>query len=127
MTGLGPTNAGSVTAETAVALPALLVVLAGALSVLAAVSAQLRCVDVARLAARAAARGDADAEVLRQAVDAAPGARLQVQRADGLVRVRVTLGVGPRAVLPLAVSAEAAAGDETLPVTPSAPADESGP
>ncbi|MDT7572102.1 MAG: hypothetical protein QOE05_2276 [Actinomycetota bacterium] len=61
-----------VTAETAVVLPVLLVVLAAAIWVLAAVSAQLRCVDAARLGARAAARGDAPAAVIAATAAMAP-------------------------------------------------------
>lgn len=55
-TGSRSGQAGSVTAETAVIL-LLLVVLTAAISVLAIVGAQLRCVDAARSAARVAARG----------------------------------------------------------------------
>ena len=47
-----------VTAETAVVLPVLLLVLAGAVAAMIVVGAQLRCVDAAREGARAAARGD---------------------------------------------------------------------
>ena len=48
-----------VTAETAVVLPVLLLVLAGAVAAVVVVGAQLRCVDAAREGARAAARGEA--------------------------------------------------------------------
>ena len=47
-----------VTAETAVVLPVLLLVLAGAVAAVTVVGAQLRCVDAAREGARAAARGE---------------------------------------------------------------------
>ena len=46
------------TAETAVVLPALTVILALVLWAVAAVTAQLACVDAARMAARALARGN---------------------------------------------------------------------
>ena len=49
---------GMVTAETAVVLPVLVVVLAVAVWVLAAVSGQLRCADAAGTAVRMAARGE---------------------------------------------------------------------
>lgn len=49
---------GSATAEIAVALPALVLLLAVALTAVAAVRTQLQCLDAAREAARAAARGD---------------------------------------------------------------------
>jgi len=114
---LGDRHAGSVTAETAVALPALFVVLAGALAVLTAVSAQLRCVDAARLAARAAARGDGDAAVAQQVGQGCPGARVTVRREGGIVTVRVALDLGPLpgASGPLRVTAQAAAAEEGLP------------
>ena len=51
-------DAGMVTAETAVVLPVLLLVLAGAVAAVTVVGAQLRCVDAAREGARAAARGE---------------------------------------------------------------------
>src|SRR3954447_16179955 len=81
---------GAVTAETAVALPALVAVLALALWAVGAVNAQLRCVDAARLAARAVARGDdAAAATSRAEAAAPPGATVQVTRAGGLVTVEV--------------------------------------
>lgn len=89
-------DAGMVTAEAAVVLPVLLVVLAAAIWVLAAVAGQLRCVDAARAAARAAARGDAPPAVLAAAMEVAPaGAAVQVQRAGGQVRVLVRAEVRP--------------------------------
>lgn len=122
-------EAGSATAETAVALPALLVVLAGALTVLSAVSAQLRCVDAARLAARSAARGDSEEATVRAAREVSPAAVVTVRREGDLVRVRVELGVGPLpgSAGPLTVAAEAAAMDEgraALSTAASAVADE---
>ena len=87
---------GSVTAETAVLLPVLLVVLAATLGVLASVAAQLRCVDAARGAARVAARGD-DVATVRAAAQrlAPPGASVLVRRAGDSVEVVVTARVRP--------------------------------
>jgi hypothetical protein len=83
-------STGAVTAETAVALPALAAVLALALWAVGAVNAQLRCVDAARLAARAVARGDdAVAAASRAEAAAPPGATVQVRRDGGLVTVQV--------------------------------------
>ena len=65
-------DAGMVTAETAVLLPVLVVVLAAAVFVLACVAAQLECVDAARSAARAAARGEPTAVVTRTAARLGP-------------------------------------------------------
>ena len=72
-------DAGMVTAETAVLLPVLVVVLAAAVFVLACVAAQLQCVDAARSAARVAARGEPAAVVTGTAERLAPdGARVAV-------------------------------------------------
>lgn len=112
---------GSVTAETAVALPSLVVVLLLCVWVLLCVAAQLRCLDAAHLAARAAARGEVDAEVRAVAARAAPdGADVQVARGGGQVEVRVSAAVQPfAAVLSLLpavdVSARSVAADEAVP------------
>ena len=85
-----------VTAETAVLLPVLLVVLAAAVGVLACVAAQLSCVDAARAAARVAARGDGAAEVRRAGERLAPAhAAVSVRRDDGTVEVVVSARVRP--------------------------------
>ncbi|MDT7538318.1 MAG: hypothetical protein QOI82_1903 [Actinomycetota bacterium] len=85
-----------VTAETAVVLPVLLVVLAATIWVLAAVAAQLRCVDAARLGARAAARGDARSAVVAATSAAAPGgAEVRVVRSGDEVTVLVRAVVRP--------------------------------
>ncbi len=87
---------GSVTAEAAMVLPVLLIVLAMALWVLAAVSAQLRCTDAAGVGARAAARGDAPAAVVAAARTVAPaGASVQVQPEQRVVQVVVRVEVRP--------------------------------
>ncbi|MGI8535592.1 MAG: TadE family type IV pilus minor pilin [Mycobacteriales bacterium] len=87
---------GSVTAETAVLLPVLLVVLAAAIGVLASVAAQLRCVDAARAAARVAARGDTPALVRTTAERLAPaGAAITLRSAGDTVEVVVTAQVWP--------------------------------
>ena len=113
-------EAGSVTAEAAVVLPSLFVVLAVALFVLACVSAQLRCTDAAGLAARAAARGDSVAVVQEAARAVAPeGAEVQVARRGPHVEVVVRARVRPfgGAVGPLGpvhVSGRAVAAREDL-------------
>ncbi|MDH6124566.1 TadE family type IV pilus minor pilin [Kitasatospora sp. GP82] len=76
------------TAETAVALPALVLLAAMLIWGVVAASAQIRCVDAARIGARAAARGDANAAELARA--AAPsGAAVQVSQEDETMRVTV--------------------------------------
>jgi Flp pilus assembly protein TadG len=106
-----------VTAETALALPALALVVGLMLWALLAATAQLRCVDAARAAARSVARGDALAESVAAGLRLAPaGAHIQVERGGGLVRVKVEATVGPgpgSGFLPaLGVSADAVVADE---------------
>ncbi|WP_399128802.1 TadE family type IV pilus minor pilin [Actinacidiphila sp. ITFR-21] len=84
-----------------VALTALLVwgLMAGA--------AQVRCVDAARAGARAAARSEPPAEVVRVARAAAPrGSEVSLGRDGDLVRVRVTVPL-PRFPVPLTAVADA--------------------
>jgi Flp pilus assembly protein TadG len=110
---------GAATAELAVALPSLVVVLLLALHVQLAVSAHLRCTDAAGAAARAAARGETDAVVVAAATAVAPdGAQVEVGRADGLVRVAVSAQVRPLGGVlgglgTLAVHGRATAADES--------------
>jgi Flp pilus assembly protein TadG len=81
---------GMVTAEMAVVLPALAVALVFALWSVAAVTAQLRCVDAARVAARALARGEASDVSVAAARAAAPaGAQVVVSQSGDLVMVDV--------------------------------------
>lgn len=69
-----------VTAETAVVLPSVIIVLALALSAISAGATQLRVTDAARSAARAAALGRSDLDVVVAA--AAGGASLAVERGE---------------------------------------------
>ena len=104
-----------VTAETAVVLPVLLLVLAAAVATVTVVGAQLRCVDAAREGARAAARGEASAVVLSIAHRAAPeGAFTEVSSGADDVRVRVSVRVAALGLIPLRVrvSADAVAARE---------------
>jgi Flp pilus assembly protein TadG len=104
------TEAGMVTAETAVVLPVLLLVLAGAVAAVVVVGAQLRCVDAAREAARAASRGEPPAVVVRLAGDAAPvGAETDVGGDAETVRVTVSATVSPLGPLPWRVEVSATA------------------
>lgn len=92
----GRSEDGFVTAEAAVVLPVLLVVLAMAVWVLAAVGAQLRCTDAAGVAARAAARGDDAAQVQDAGQRVAPsGAQVQVRTGAEMVEVEVRTQVRP--------------------------------
>lgn len=80
-----------VTAELALALPAVVVVLATAITVFLAAAAQLRCLDAAAAAARAAARCDSRPAVLEVARRGAPaGSEVQLT-ADRAAAVTVTV------------------------------------
>lgn len=90
---LGSVERGMVTAEFAVVLPAVVLVLALAVGALGLAWDQIRCVDAAGAGARAAARGDSAAAVTLVARRAAPaGAVLSVNLADDLVSVSVVSG-----------------------------------
>ena len=87
---------GSVSAEMAVVLPVLMVVLTVAVWVLTAVSGQLRCADAAGAGVRLAARGSSASQV-RAAVEAtAPdGATVQVAERGDRVEVVVQVRLRP--------------------------------
>ena len=92
---------GMVTAELAVAIPSVVLVLAMCLVAVGAGVDQIRCVDAARLASRAAARGDDPAKVHALAAQAAPsGARVAVGPAGDGIRVTVTSRTGGWGGLP---------------------------
>src|SRR5690606_2209641 len=82
---------GMVTAELAVIIPAVVAVLALCLSGLGLAVDQVRSVDAARIAVRAAARGEPVDVVTALAREVAPaGSQVQVQRDGGRVSVSVT-------------------------------------
>ncbi len=84
------------TAEFAVVIPAIVAVLVLCVYAVFAGVNQLRCVDAARLAARAAARGDSAGAVERLAREAAPSnATILVTIAGDRVEVRVRAPAGP--------------------------------
>jgi Flp pilus assembly protein TadG len=89
-------DGGTVTAETAVVLPALVVMLAIALWGVGAAVAQMRCVDAARAAARAVARGENVGAARAAAAAIAPDrATIAISPAGRDVRVEVSAGVPP--------------------------------
>lgn len=103
---------GAVTAELAVALPAVVLVLVVVLTLAAAAGAQMRSADAARAAARAAAIGEDDATVRATALRlAGDDATVGVVRGDPWVEVRVTTPVvgGWLSGSPLRASGEAVA------------------
>jgi Tfp pilus assembly protein PilX len=103
---------GSVTAELAVALPVLVLLLLAGLTSVNAVATQMRCVDAAREAALAQARGESGPAAGERA--APPGATVAVSADGDTVRatvVAVAYPLGDR--LPgITVRAEAVAAVE---------------
>lgn len=85
---------GSATAETAVVLPGLILVLVAALWGVRATASHVACVDAARAGARAAARGEPPAAVRAAASMAGPaGAHVEVRQDARFVRVTVVAEV----------------------------------
>lgn len=78
----------------AAALPVLMILLGAALSAVSVAAQRVRAADAAREAARAAARGDA-ATGSRLALQAAPGASVNISRAGDRVVARVRVAVHP--------------------------------
>lgn len=85
-----------VTAETAVALPALVLVLFLCLWGIVAGNAMLRCADASRMGARAMARGDSDDQVRRVIASTAPAGASSVLSRDGRVVSVVVRAPVPR-------------------------------
>lgn len=85
---------GAITAELALALPAVVLVVAVLLVTAAAATAQLRCADAARAGARVAALGQSDAEVSAVARQlAGDAATVRVVRDPPWVQVMVSASV----------------------------------
>lgn len=114
-------EAGYVTAETAMVLPVLAILLAVGLWAVAVAGAQVRCIDAARDAARAVARGESDASASAAASAAAPdGAHIDLRHEGArivvVVSVAVGKGLGPLAAIPIpTVLATATAESEADP------------
>jgi hypothetical protein len=93
-------DGGMVTAEFALALPALVLALVVVLWALSAAGASMRCGDAARAGARAAARGEAAPAVEAAVRQVGPrGALVATSTAGGLVTVRVEARVAPPGAL----------------------------
>ncbi|MFF0818480.1 TadE family type IV pilus minor pilin [Rhodococcus sp. NPDC003318] len=98
---------GAVTVEAAIALASIVVVVTLCVGAVLAATAQIRCIDAAREAARLVARGDGDEAVAAARRVAPAGARIEVREDGGHVVARVTVDA---ALLPaLDLSAEAVA------------------
>jgi Flp pilus assembly protein TadG len=91
---LGSGDRGSVTAETAIALPAVILVLVAVLTIAVAAGAQMRAADGARAGARAVAIGESDesARAIAQQV-AGSSAAVDVTRGDPWTQVQVSVPV----------------------------------
>lgn len=87
-------DAGTVTAELALGLVAVVLVLAALLLTTAAASTRMRCLDAARTAARVAALGVSEGEVVAAAHRVVPGSRVTVRREPPWLEVTVTTAVG---------------------------------
>ncbi|MET9429838.1 MULTISPECIES: TadE family type IV pilus minor pilin [unclassified Streptomyces] len=111
---------GFVTAEAAVAVPALVAFTMALIWALAAAAAQIQCVDAARAGARAAARSEPRETAVAAAHSAAPtGARVSMERTGELWRVRVEAPAPGPGALALTLRAEAAAlAEDTVGVGP---------
>lgn len=96
---------GSVTAELALALPSLILVLAVGLWLQSAVALKARCLDAARAGARAAARGDSDALIRRAlAADLPSAAGVSISRSGRQVTILITARADPPAGISALVS-----------------------
>jgi len=93
--GVAVRDRGSATAETAVVLPALVLVTVLCVWAVMSVAVHVACLDAARAGARGLARGEPEAQVVSVAEARSPGgARVRVSHLDGgLVAVEVTARV----------------------------------
>jgi Flp pilus assembly protein TadG len=100
-----------VTAELALALPTLMLILAVGIWMQSGVALQARCQDAARAGARAAARGDPD-PAIRSAISAAlpAGATVGISRSGSQVTVMVRAFVTVPGALSALVSAPSVTG-----------------
>jgi Flp pilus assembly protein TadG len=89
----GRTDAGMATAELAVALPVLMLLVLTAVYAVQVAGTRVRCLDAAREVARAAARSDPAALGLARAV--LPGSSVHVRRSSAAVTATVTIRLRP--------------------------------
>jgi len=114
--GRGRPDGGSATAEIAIALPALMIVLAAVLSAGQVMAAQLRCVAAARAAARLAARGEPSVRSVAEGERLGPvGSEVVVGATGEVVTVRVSAVVRLPGGVVLPVGAIASADKEPAP------------
>ena len=113
----GRSSRGAVTAELAVGLPAVAVLLAAVLTGLAAGITQLRVEEGARAAAREIMRGDSTGAEAAARRIAGPEAQISVSADGDWLRVQVDSAVAAPLLdrLPLVLSASASALPKSLP------------
>ncbi|MEF2527599.1 MULTISPECIES: TadE family type IV pilus minor pilin [Streptomyces] len=105
-----PRDGGFATAEAALVIPALVLFAALLVWALMAAAAQIRCVDAARVGARAAARSEPGQDAAAAARSAAPaGAEVVIERRGDLWHVRVEAPAPGPAGLQVRLGARAAA------------------
>jgi hypothetical protein len=114
MAPAGARDQGMVSAELAAAVPALLVVLVLAMSAVRLGIDEVRCVDAARLAARALARGEPEGSARALAVRAGPPGLTLAMSATGQEVVVKVLATRELAGLALTVAGSATARREDL-------------
>ncbi|GIG25657.1 TadE family type IV pilus minor pilin [Cellulomonas denverensis] len=101
---------GAVTAEFAVVLPVVTLLIAALLVIASCAVAQMRCADAARAGARSAAIGEPDQVVAEVAERVGGGGvRVAVHRTDGWVEVVVHRDLGPSLPVVGAITVSAAA------------------
>jgi hypothetical protein len=100
--GIRQESSGYATAELALALPSLVLILAIGLWLQGAVAVHARCLDAARAGARAAARGDPDGRVRERLAKVVPAGAGIVIAHDG---DRITVTVDSRVEVPPGLSA----------------------
>ena len=106
-------DAGYATVEAALAIPSLLLLTLALTGVLAGMATQIRCVDAARVGARAAARGEPPTEVQAAVARASPDSTVHIADKDGLVHVTVAAPVAGISMLrAFTVRGEAVEADE---------------
>ncbi|MFL6111359.1 MAG: TadE family type IV pilus minor pilin [Catenulispora sp.] len=108
-----PRDAGYATVETALAIPSLVLFTLALAGILAGMATQIRCVDAARLGARAAARGEPRDQVQAAVARASPGSTVHISSEAGLIHVTVAAPVAGVSMLhAFTVRAEAVEADE---------------
>ncbi len=90
-----PRDAGMVTAELAVGLLSVVIVLMMVMVAVGVTLTEVRAHEAARAAARSAARGDEPAQIRRAAQRSAPGARVSIARSDTHVMIDVAVRFSP--------------------------------